>query len=404
MDAVSYSDLVSQETLRDPAAFYAQLREREPLSAFEFGTMKIWLIATTYDETIELLKDPRLVKDIRTVFPEGTVQPLQEYGETYQLLTENMLGADPPDHTRLRGLVSKAFTPRMIEQLRPRIQQITDELLDAVQGQGQMDIVTDFAYPLPITVISEMLGIPVEDRAQFRTWTQALLNAFTTPGQESEAMKIGNSFITYIKELVATKRAHPGDDLINGLLQAEEQGDKLSERELVSMIWLLIIAGHETTANLLSNGTLALLQHPEQIRLLQQDPSLVVSTVEELLRYTAPVLFAGARWAGADITFRGQLIRKGEVVRISSLAADTDSQHFADPQTLDITRQVNKHLAFGRGIHVCLGAPLARLEGQIAFGSLFQRLPNLRLGCEPTRLAWNPIPNLRGLKSLPVVF
>ena len=320
------------------------------------------------------------------------------------MLTQNMLGADPPDHTRLRGLVSRAFTPHMIEQLRPRIQQITDELLNAAQGQGQMDLVTDFAYPLPITVISEMLGIPAEDRARFRTWSQTLLSAFSTPGQEAQAMAIGDTFIAYIKDLLVKKREQPGADLISYLLHVEEQGDKLSEKELISTIWLLIIAGHETTVNLLSNGTLALLQHPEQIRLLQQDPGLIVSTVEELLRYTAPVLFAGARWASMDIPFRDQIIHKGEVLRISSVAADTDPQQFNNPETLDITRQVNQHVAFGKGIHYCLGAPLARLEGQIAFSTLFQRLPNLRLACEPEQLAWNPIANLRGLKSLPVAF
>jgi cytochrome P450 PksS len=366
--------------------------------------MKIWVIATTYDETVALLKDPRLVKDIRTVFPEKGSQPLLPYGEAFQLLLQNMLGADPPDHTRLRGLVSKAFTPRMIEELRPRIQQITDELLDAVQEQRQMDLVTDFAYPLPMTVISEMLGIPIQDRAQFRTWTQALLNGFSTPGQEAQAMAVVETFITYIKTLLATKREHLGKDLISGLLQVEEQGDTLSENELVSMIWLLIVAGHETTVNLLSNGTLALLQHPEQMRLLRADPSLIPSTVEELLRYSAPVLFAGGRLAREDIPFHGQVIHKGEVVRISSIAADTDPQQFSDPETLDITRQVNKHLAFGKGIHICLGAPLARLEGQTAISTLIQRLPHLRLGCEPEQLTWNPIPNLRGLKSLPVTF
>jgi cytochrome P450 len=189
MEVVTYNDLGSQATLRDPIAFYTRLRENEPLSSFTFGTMKIWIIAASYDETIELLKDPRLVKEMRHVFPEGeVVQQLQQYGDTMRLLTQNMLGADPPDHTRLRGLVSKAFTPRMIEQLRPRIQQITDELLDVVQDRGEMDLVVEFAYPLPMTVISEMLGIPAEERAQFRTWTQTLLNAFSTPGQEIQAM------------------------------------------------------------------------------------------------------------------------------------------------------------------------------------------------------------------------
>ena len=404
MAAISYNDLLSQDTLRDPLAFYARLREHEPLTSFAFGAIKVWVISTSYDETAELLRDPRLVKEIRHVFPEGAEQPFQQYGETMQLLTQNMLGADPPDHTRLRGLVSKAFTPRMIEQLHPRIQQITDDVLDAVQGQGQMDIVADFAYPLPMTVISEMLGISLEDRAQFRIWTQNLLNAFSTPGQEAEAIAVGDTFINFIRTLLTTKRVQPGNDLISSLLQVEEQGDKLSENELVSMVWLLIVAGHETTVNLLSNGTLALLQHPEQIQLLQQDPTLVTATVEELLRYTAPVLFAGARWASEDIPFRGQVIHKGEVVRLSAIAADTDPQQFTDPLKLDITRQVNKHLAFGKGIHVCLGAPLARLEGQIAFGTLFRRLPNLRLACEPEQLTWNALANLRSLRNLPVTF
>ncbi len=404
MEAVTYYDLGSQETLRDPVAFYTHLRESAPLSAFTFGSMKIWVIATSYDETAELLKDPRLVKEMRNVFPEGTPQPLQEYGETMRLLTQNMLGADPPNHTRLRGLVSKAFTPRMIEQLRPRIQQIVDELLDAVQERGEMDLVNDFAYPLPMTVISEMLGIPVVDRAQFRTWTQALLNAFSMPGQETQAIEVADTFIAYIRKLLGAKRVQPVDDLISRLIQAEEEGEKLSEDELVSMVWLLIVAGHETTVNLLSNGTLALLQHPEQVSKLQQDPALVVSAVEELLRYTAPVLFAGARWVSQDMDLHGQTLHRGEVLRISSLAADTDPQHFPDPLSLDITRQDNRHLAFGRGIHVCLGAPLARLEGQIAIGTLFRRLPHLRLNCAPESLTWNPVPNLRSLKSLPVAF
>lgn len=404
MATITYNDLLSQETLRDPLAFYARLREQEPLVLFTYGTMNVWVISTNYEETLTLLRDPRFVKDARNVFAEGEPQPMREYGETMQLLTQNMLGADPPDHTRLRGLVSKAFTPRMIEQLRPRIQQIADELLDAVQGRGQMDLVADFAYPLPITVISEMLGIPVADRARFRTWSQALLQAFSTPGQEAQAISIGDTFIAYIKELVAQKHAQPGTDLISDMLRVEEQGDRLSERELLSTIWLLIVAGHETTVNLLSNGTLALLLHPEQIHLLQQDPNLITSTVEELLRYTAPVLFVGARWASADISFRDQVIHKGDVVRFSSIAANTDPQHFSNPLTLDITRQENQHLAFGKGIHYCLGAPLARLEGQVAFSTLFWRLPALRLNCDPASLTWNPVANLRGLTSLPVAF
>ena len=404
MAEISYSDLMAQETLRDPLTFYARLREHEPLSAFTFGTIKIWVIAATYDESAELLKDQRLIKDMRKFSPETTAQITRQYGETFRLLTQNMLGADPPDHTRLRGLVSKAFTPRMIEQLRPRIQRITDDLLDAVQGQRQMDLVADFAYPLPITVISEMLGIPVEDRARFRAWTQEMLIAFSTPGQEKQAIAAGDTFIAYIKDLLTKKREQPGADLISDLLLVEEQGDRLSEDELISTVWLLIVAGHETTVNLLSNGTLSLLQHPEQFNLLRANPDLVTSAVEELLRYTGPVLFSGARGASEDIPFHGEVIHRGDGVRISSLAADTDPAQFNNPETLDITRQENQHLAFGKGIHYCLGAPLARLEAQIAFGTLVRRLPNLRLACAPEQLTWNPLANLRSLKSLPVTF
>lgn len=404
MGSTAYNDLAAQETLREPLTFYAHLREREPLSSFAFGPLTIWVLAATYEETGALLKDPRLVKEMRTVSPEHVAQPLQAFGEAIQLLTQNMLGTDPPDHTRLRGLVSKAFTPRVIEQLRPRIQRIADDLLDAVEGHGEMDVVADFAYPLPMTVISEMLGIPTQDRAQFREWTQTLLSTFSTPGKEAQAVASADTFITYIKNLLAAKHRQPAADLISDLLHVEEQGDKLSEKELVSTIWLLIIAGHETTVNLLSNGVLALLQHPAQLRKLQQDPSLIVSTVEELLRYAAPVLFAGGRIAAEDIPFRNQVIHKGDIVRISSVAANTDPQQFPSPEELDITRPENRHLAFGKGIHTCLGAPLARLEGQIALGTLLQRLPNLRLNCNPEELTWNPVPNLRSLQRLPVAF
>jgi cytochrome P450 PksS len=314
-----------------------------------------------------------------------------------------MLMVDQPDHTRLRGLASKAFTPRMIEQLRPRIQQITDTLLAAVQNQGQMDLIKDFAYPLPITVISEMLGIPPTDRSQFRNWTQVLVNDAIDPQQEDAVVAAMDAFLDYIKTLLNEKRAHPGDDLTSKLLQAEEQGDVLNENELISTIFLLIAAGHETTVNLIGMGTLALLQHPDQLHLLQQDPSLIPSAIEELLRYTSPATIT-ARGATEDVTMHGKVIHKGDAVFISLIGANTDPQHFPDPEVLDLTRQENQHLAFGKGIHYCLGAPLARLEGQIAIGTLFQRFPHLRLTCDPTQLVWNRAFGLRGLTSLPVAF
>jgi cytochrome P450 PksS len=408
MAQITFADLLSQDTKRDPIAFHSHLREQGPLVHMTGmpGVQDAWLV-TNYDDAIAILKDPRFIKDVQKVslpaLGQDTTSANADVIRQFLLWRRDMLTVDPPDHTRLRGLVSKAFTPRMIEQLRPRIQQITDELLDAIQPQGKMDLITDFAFPLPITVISEMLGIPEQDRQQFRVWSQTIVT-MTASAHPENALVAMEAFVQYIKTLLADKRAHPGNDLVSGLVQSEESGDTLNENELISTIFLLIVAGHETTVNLIGNGTLALLQHPDQLHLLQQDPSLLPSAIEELLRYTAPVSISSHRWASEDIPLHDQMIHKGEVVFISLVGADTDPQHFSDPTELDITRQVNKHLAFGKGIHVCLGAPLARLEGQIAIGTLLQRLPNLRLANDPTQLTWTPSPILRGLTSLPVTF
>ncbi|HTD19818.1 MAG TPA: cytochrome P450, partial [Ktedonobacteraceae bacterium] len=253
------------------------------------------------------------------------------------------------------------------------------------------------------TIISEMLGIPTADRPQFRVWSQTIITRPVGP-QPEEALAALETFVQYIKTFLADKSAHPGSDLTSGLVQVEERGDTLSETELISTIFLLIVAGHETTVNLIGNGVLALLQHPDQMHLLQQDPSLLPSAIEELLRYTAPVTLSTPRWASEDIPMHGQIIHKGEMVFVSLIGADTDPQQFPDPEVLDIMRQENQHVAFGKGIHYCLGAPLARLEGQIAIGTLLQRLPNLRQAREPEQLTWNQNPILRGLTSLPVTF
>ncbi|GCE07548.1 cytochrome P450 family protein [Dictyobacter aurantiacus] len=405
---ISMHDLLAQETKRDSQAFYARLRAQAPLIYVEslLGTQGAWIV-TSYDDALSILKDTRFTRDAQKIVPTYNKQlPDTEKEEVTRFITwrRDMLSVDPPDHTRLRGLVSKVFTPRMIEQLRPRIQQITDELLDTVQERGEMDLIAEFAFPLPITVICEMLGIPVQDRPQFRLWTQAMLNMSEDNHRGLPAMESMEKFITYIKTLVASKRTHPDQDLISGMVRVEENGETLSETELLSTIFLLIVAGHETTANLIGNGTLALLEHPEQLCLLQQDPSLIPTAVEELLRYTTPVTLTTPRWALEDVPMYDQIIHKGEMVMISLVAANIDPQHFSHPQELDVARQVNKHLAFGRGIHVCLGAPLARLEGQVAFSTLLRRLPNLHLAGDPQQLHWNRTPILRGLTSLPVTF
>jgi cytochrome P450 PksS len=401
MAYIALNDLISQETKRNPAAFFARLRAQAPLCRVEnFAGYKGAFIAMNYDDVQAILKDPRFgkerPKDSRAL--DGS-EPTPGQAEIFAW-RRDMLTVDPPDHTRLRSLVSKAFTPRMIEQLRPRIQEISDELLHAVQHQGQMDLINDFAFPLPITVISELLGIPKEDRQKFRVWTQAIIGQ---SGQmQNESVGAVLAFVNYIKGLVAEKRAHPGSDLTSGLVHAEEAGDSLSEHELISTMFLLIVAGHETTVNLIGNGTLALLHHPEQLQLLRSDPSLIPQAVEELLRYTAPVSLSTPRWALEDIPLHGQVIRKGEMVLGSLIGANTDPQHVPSPEQLDVLRAEQKHLAFGKGIHFCLGAPLARLEGQIAFATLLSRLPELKLACALEDLHFTASPILRGLSALPV--
>ena len=407
MKDITSSDLVAPETMRDFNAFYQKLVNRQErlcrLDDF-FGMGEAW-IAFRYEDVSAILKDPRFLSD-RRKFPSQQ-QSSHEKSSVNELLEwfknmPNMLMVDPPDHTRLRRLVSKAFTPRMIEDLRPRIQQIADELLDKVASRGKMELISEFAYPLPIIVISEMLGIPGHHQARFREWTHKLAQGALNPGQTNLVQEALQEFIDYIQSLISEKRVRPGNDVISGLLQAYDEGDKLNENELLSTIWLLITAGHETTVNLIGNGTLALLQHPEQMQLLREDPALLPAAVEELLRYAGPVMITG-RVADEDIEIHGTLIRKGEMVMVSLAGADMDASRFDAPERLDITRQETDHLAFGRGIHLCLGAPLARMEGQIAFGSLLRRFPNLRLDVKPEDLAYH-YSTLRSLVSLPVSF
>ncbi|EFH83696.1 cytochrome P450 family protein [Ktedonobacter racemifer] len=407
MTEITLQEVFAQK--HNPYPAYARLREQGPLARWNWMGQDMWL-ATTYEDIIALLKDPRLTIDMQKLLSPGHEQsPGGGYSARYVPLAgmRHLLNTDLPDHSRLRTLVSKAFTPRMIEQLRPRIQQIADDLLDAVQEQGEMDLVADFAFPLPINVISEMLGVPSEDRQQFRTWTQTIVQS-QGAALSSEKQDAGRAaeaeFINYVKALIATKRKHPDNSLTSDLVRVEEQGDKLSENELISMIFLLLTAGHETTVNLLGNGTLALLEHTDQLELLRADPSLLPSAIEELLRYTTPVSLTAPRWALEDIVLHGQVIRRGEMVRCALLGANTDPQEFADPEVLNILRQENQHLAFSKGIHFCLGAPLARLEGQIAIGTLLRRLPHLRLAVSPEQIAYKDAGSLRALAALPVTF
>jgi cytochrome P450 len=363
----------------------------------------VWLL-TGYDEVEVAFADPRLVKEPRNAHSPDEFARMPALPEPTRYMRSNLLYRDPPDHTRLRRMVSKAFTPRMIEQLRPRIQAIADALLDAVAGRGEMDVIDAYAFPLPITVIAEMLGIPAADRDRFREWSDVLLTAIAPQPMGPAVVAAAQEFRQYLEARFEERRRAPSEDLISRLLQVEEGSDKLGKEELQGMVYLLLLAGYETTVNLIGSGTLALLEHPDQLARLRKDPALLPPAVEELLRFCAPVMMSTLRYAAADITLGGMVIPKGDMAFMVIGAANRDPARFASPDALDITRALTKHLAFGHGLHYCLGAPLARMEGEIALGTLLRRMPNLRLGVAPETLKWRPNFILRGLVKLPVVF
>jgi pimeloyl-[acyl-carrier protein] synthase len=383
----------------NPYPFYHRLRAEDPVHQTPLG---FWVL-TRYDDVVTALRDPR--------FGRAGFEPLLEavYGAPTDSgrLQASMLFRDPPDHTRLRGLVNKAFTPRVIEAMRPRIRGIVDTLLDRVQEARAMDVIADLAYPLPVTVICEMLGVPVDDRGRIKEWSADVARSLDAIGMGADSVvaergRQGRRALgDYFRGLMAERKKAPRGDLLSLLIAAEEQGDKLSEGELLSTCVLLFIAGHETTVNLIGNGLFALLGHPDQLSMLRENPSLIQSAVEELLRYDGPV-DRTARITNADVELGGRKIPKGNLVVAAIGAANRDSAHFPDPDRLDITRRDNRHIAFGFGIHFCLGAPLARVEGQIAIGTLLRRLPALALGTPAPE--WRGSSVLRGLKALPVTF
>jgi pimeloyl-[acyl-carrier protein] synthase len=387
----------------DPYPFYRQLRERDPVHPSLPG---LWLL-TRYSDTSALLRDHhRFSNDSRNsdlvrMFMQmmGDRQP----GLLEESTARSMLFVDPPDHTRLRNLVSKAFTARVIEAMRPHVQEVVDELIGAFREAAVVDLVSELAYPLPIRVICEMLGIPPEDHDRFREWSAELVLTLD-PMITLEIIERGNraaeAFAEYFAELLAARRAHPRDDLLSALIAAEDRGQTLTEEELLSTCILLLVAGHETTVNLISNGMLALLRNPDQVQRLRHDPGLIRSAVEELLRFDSPVQLVG-RTAMQDVEIGGVRIARGHQVVGIIGAANRDPAQFAQPDRLDIGRPDNRHLAFSGGIHFCLGAPLARVEAQIAIGTLVRSFPGLRLADEAA-IERRETVTLRGLRRLPV--
>src|SRR5919112_2836741 len=335
-------DLLEPAFNANPYPTYGELRSEVPVYRATLPDGRgVWLV-TRYEDVVAVLKDERFVKDWRKAMPPEQLAQIPPIPEVMKPLSENMLDKDPPDHERLRRLVSKAFTPRLIERMRPRVQEIADALLDAVEEGGEMDLIDDYAFPLPIIVIAELLGVPAEDRNKFREWSNAAVSGDTTQEyMEKILLPHMQAFTDYLRAMFEEKRRNPKDDLISGLVRAEEAGDKLSEDELLGMVFLLLIAGHETTVNLIGNGVLALLQHPDQLQKLKNDPSLIKPAIEELLRYDGPVETSTERFAREDIAIGETVIPKGEMVLVVIAAAHRAPEWFPDPDTLDTTRSEN---------------------------------------------------------------
>jgi cytochrome P450 len=382
-------------------AAYTALAATGPLHRITLPNgMPAWLV-TAHDAVRAALSDPRLIKNPGPTPLEGLLPPAVNAA-----MNSDLLHNDPPDHTRLRRLVSGAFTRRRVDALAPRIQQIADGLLDDLTGalaeHGEADLIAAFAYPLPITVIGELLGVPAHDQAGFRAWSTTVAGGAAADRQAW--VDAATALVGFVRELVAAKRVHPADDLMSALVAARDGTDRLTEDELTSMVFLLLIAGHETTVNLIGNGMYTLLAHPDRHALLLAEPERLPATIEELLRFDGPVQVATFRWTSVPVQIGDTVIPAGEVVIPGLLAANRDAAAVADPDVFDPTREATAvgHLAFGHGVHHCLGAPLARLEARIALGSLLARLPDLRLAVPVAELRWRPSVLMHGLAALPV--
>ncbi|WP_224372057.1 cytochrome P450 family protein [Hyalangium versicolor] len=395
-------DLWSPEARVDPLSLYARMRQEAPVARVLSPTQRVpmWIVSR-YRDTQELLRDTRFTKDKYKLADEDRLRYFRV--EEIEQIDKHMLNSDPPVHTRLRSLVSQAFTARRVEALRPRILAIAQRLLDSFPPGGNVDLLEAFAFPLPVTVIAELLGVPLEDQDRFREWTLTLVSPPHSNNLEP-LRKAAIHFQQYLQDFLARRRAEPQDDLTSALIAAEQEGDRLTPVELTSMVFLLLVAGHETTVNLVTNGVWALLKHPEQLERLRGDPSLIESAVEEMLRYCGPVNHTTSRFAQQDTEFLGQVIPAGQMIMASLLSANHDPEQFPQPERLDITRSPNRHLSFGAGMHFCLGAPLARLEAMLAINLLLQRLPHMRFAVDPSMLRWRTGMLIHGLERLPIAF
>ncbi|MBW8010813.1 MAG: cytochrome P450 [Chloroflexi bacterium] len=391
----------SKERVRNPYSIYAEMRREKPIYQHidpQDGT-STWFL-TRFDDVRAVMKDDkRFVSDWTNVNKEIPKEFLVK--EKHERVIQNhLVRKDPPDHTRLRELTKKALTSELADEMETFVVETSNRLLDEVESNGKMDLIEDYAIPVPLSVISKILGVPLKDQGRFRRWTEWHVNPLKG---EMVKSKIGE-FISYAREKVAERQAEPQDDLITYLIRAMESGEILDEDELLSMIFIMLLAGHETTTNLIANGALTLMRHPDLWKKLGDDPSLMETAVEELLRFESPVQGATLRFAAEDVNIRGNLIKQGDKVQVILGAANYDSEHFPSPEKLVLDRDPNGHIAFGHGIHFCLGAPFGRMEGRIALNTLIQRIPNLRLAVPEEKLEWNPSINIRGLSKLLVAW
>ena len=404
--SLSSLDITDPAFKADPFPTYARLRAEHPVFPVQLPRGETAYLITRYDDVTAAFRDDRLPKNQRTALTPEQFRRGPRIPGFLSALERNLLSLDGDEHDRLRALVHQAFTPRRIEAMREQAQQVADGLLDRAlartERDGRFDLLADYA---PLTLIARILGVPERDNDRFRRWTTALFSI--TDGNPIRTIPSVLRFLRYLRRLVATRAEHPTGDLISGLVTARESDDRLTIDEIVALIVLLLTAGHETTANLIGTGTLALLQHPDQLARLRDgrpgdDPAVARTAVEELVRYVVPAETATQRYARQDVVLAGVTVPRGATVLAVIASANRDPAHFTDPDTLDLTRSPNRHLSFGQGTHYCLGASLARLEASVALPTLLRRVPGLRLVVPPEQLTWRGGIILRGLRALPV--
>jgi len=387
----------------DPYPFYRLLRREAPVVFMKTTFGSQGYLITRYEDVVSALKDPCYSSDPRD---QAAPTKMQSWWmpKVFTILSDSMITNNDPAHQRLRNLVHLAFTPKRIEKITDRVEQVTHDLLDKAERKNRIDLIQDIALPLPLTVISDMMGVPEQERSTFYRAVSPFLDALAgSPLGMLAQIPNANRLMHFFERMIALRRADPQDDLITALVQAEQAGDRLSQDELLSMIFLLLLAGHETTVNLIGNGTLALLEFPDQLALLHDHPEIIDTAVEELLRYGNPVEHGNPRYLLEEITLHGVTMPKNSSVLLMLASANRDETVFEDADRLNLQRQPNRHVAFGLGAHYCLGAPLARLEGKIAINALVSRFPDLQLTIPREQVPWRTAVAVRGVKSLPVV-